>query len=105
MKVTICPVCRTSPEITNTRLSCPKCGRTAVGEYLEDTVTKWNNGEVTTGEVEEVPEVVEETTEVEPEVEEVVEPEIKPEPKPEPKKERKAPATKTARRTTKREGR
>ena len=48
MKVTVCPNCRITPEITNTMLKCPKCGRTATGETLNETVTKWNAGIVTT---------------------------------------------------------
>ena len=48
MKVTVCPNCRITPEITNTMLKCPKCGRTATGNSLNETVSKWNAGEVTT---------------------------------------------------------
>ena len=51
MKVTVCPNCRITPEITNTMLKCPKCGRTATGETLNETVTKWNAGEVTSEKV------------------------------------------------------
>ena len=49
MKVTVCPVCRITPDITNTELKCPKCGRTAAGKDLNETVTNWNNGMVTAG--------------------------------------------------------
>lgn len=47
MKVTVCPNCRITPEITNTMLRCPKCDRMAVGNSLNETVSKWNAGEVT----------------------------------------------------------
>lgn len=46
MKVTVCPKCGITPDITKTELKCPKCGRTAIGKDLNDTVTKWNNGEI-----------------------------------------------------------
>lgn len=51
MKVTVCPNCRITPEITNTMLKCPKCGRMATGGALNETVTKWNAGEVTSEKV------------------------------------------------------
>lgn len=44
MKVTVCPKCRITPDMDNTELVCPKCGRRAVGENLNDTVSNWNNG-------------------------------------------------------------
>lgn len=46
MKVTVCPICRITPDISSTELVCPKCGRKAVGENLNDAVVKWNNGEL-----------------------------------------------------------
>lgn len=46
MKVLVCPKCGVTPDITNTELICPKCGRRAVGKDLNDTVSKWNNGEL-----------------------------------------------------------
>ena len=94
MKVTVCPICRVTPEITNTKLTCPKCGRTAVGEYLEDTVTRWNAGIVTNGKV---------TKEVIEEPEEPKEDEIKEEPKrPAPKKAAKPVEKAPVKKTTKR---
>lgn len=90
MKVTVCPICRVTPEITNTKLTCPKCGRTAVGEYLEDTVTKWNAGIVTNAKV--TKEVIEEPE---------VEPEIKPEKKAPKKVEEKAPEKAPVKKTAK----
>ena len=83
MKVTVCPICRVTPEITNTKLTCPKCGRTAVGEYLEDTVTKWNAGIVTTTvTTEKVTEAVINDEEApKEEIREEIEDEIKEEPK------------------------
>lgn len=79
MKVTICPNCRITPDITNTMLKCPKCGRTAVGEKLNDTVTNWNDGKVTEGKA---PKVVIKDEEV---LKEELKEEIKA-PKPAPKK-------------------
>ena len=79
MKVTVCPICRVTPEITNTKLTCPKCGRTAVGEYLEDTVTKWNVGEVTTEKVTKV--VIKDEEAPKEEIREGIEDDIKEEPK------------------------
>lgn len=49
MKVTVCPICRITPDITNTELKCPKCGRTSKGKDLNETVANWNNGVVTDG--------------------------------------------------------
>ena len=46
MKVTVCPICRITPDISNTELVCPKCGRKAIGENLNDAVMKWNNGDL-----------------------------------------------------------
>lgn len=46
MKVTVCPVCRITPNFTSTEVKCPKCGRRAVGGDLTETLTKWNNGVV-----------------------------------------------------------
>ena len=98
MKVTVCPVCRVTPEITNTKLTCPKCGRTAVGEYLEDTVTRWNAGIVTNGKA--TKEVIEEPKE---EIREEIEDEIKEEPKkPAPKKATKPVEKAPVKKTTKR---
>lgn len=48
MKVLNCPICRITPEITATEIKCPKCGKTAKGYHLNDTVSKWNGGEYTT---------------------------------------------------------
>ena len=97
MKVTVCPICRVTPEITNTKLTCPKCGRTAVGKYLEDTVTKWNAGIVTNGKVTEA--VIEDEEAPKEEIED----EIKEEPKkPAPKKAAKPVEKAPVKRTTKR---
>lgn len=46
MKVTVCPVCRITPDFTSTEVKCPKCGRRAVGKDLTETLTKWNDGVV-----------------------------------------------------------
>ena len=46
MKVTVCPVCRITPDFTSVEVKCPKCGRRAVGGDLTETLTKWNNGVV-----------------------------------------------------------
>lgn len=104
MKVTVCPICRVTPEITNTKLTCPKCGRTAVGEYLEDTVTRWNAGIVTNEKV--TKEVIkDEAPEVEPKEEnrEEIEDEIKEEPKKSaPKKATKPVEKAPVKKTTKR---
>ena len=97
MKVTVCPICRVTPEITNTKLTCPKCGRTAVGKYLEDTVTKWNAGIVTNGKVTEAVIKDEEAPKEE------IEDEIKEEPKrPAPKKAAKPVEKAPVKKTTKR---
>ena len=53
MKVTVCPICRVTPDFTNTEVKCPKCGRRAVGKDLTETLTKWNNGVVETAKAEE----------------------------------------------------
>ena len=45
MKVSLCSKCRITPEITPTMLKCPKCGRSASGKDLAETVAKWNNEE------------------------------------------------------------
>lgn len=101
MKVTVCPICRVTPEITNTKLTCPKCGRTAVGEYLEDTVTKWNAGIVTNGKA--TKEVIEEPEDPKEEIREEIEDEIKEEPKrPAPKKVAKPVEKAPVKKTTKR---
>ena len=97
MKVTVCPICRVTPEITNTKLTCPKCGRTAVGKYLEDTVNKWNAGIVTNGKVTEAVIKDEEAPKEE------IEDEIKEEPKrPAPKKAAKPVEKAPVKRATKR---
>ena len=49
MKVSLCPNCKVSPNITAEMVKCPKCGRLSKGETLTDTVTKWNDGDVTDG--------------------------------------------------------
>ena len=46
MKVSLCPKCNVTPQISSTELKCPKCGRTVTGVDLSDTVERWNNGEV-----------------------------------------------------------
>lgn len=46
MKVSLCPNCKVSPNITAEMVKCPKCGRLSKGENLTDTVTKWNENEV-----------------------------------------------------------
>ena len=48
MKVLFCPNCRISPEITANEVKCPKCGKIAKGNDLNETVTKWNAGEYST---------------------------------------------------------
>lgn len=53
MKVTLCPICRVTPDFTNTEVKCPKCGRRAVGKDLTETLTKWNNGAIETAKAEE----------------------------------------------------
>ena len=50
MKVTICPICRLTPELTPKKVKCPKCGRTAFGDSLTETLTNWNNGLTSTEE-------------------------------------------------------
>lgn len=45
MKVLFCPSCLISPNITATEVKCPKCGKTANGENLTETVTRWNDRE------------------------------------------------------------
>ena len=59
MKVTICPICRLTPELTPKKVKCPKCGRTAFGDSLTETLTNWNNG-LTSTEEKIVPVVTEE---------------------------------------------
>ena len=49
MKVTVCPKCKLTPEIDPKKIKCPKCGRFSVGESLTESLTKWNNGDVTDG--------------------------------------------------------
>lgn len=49
MKVTVCPKCKLTPEIDPKKIKCPKCGRFSVGENLAESLTKWNNGDVTNG--------------------------------------------------------
>jgi len=49
MKVTVCPKCNLTPEISPERIICTKCGRFSVGENLKESLTKWNNGDVTDG--------------------------------------------------------
>lgn len=44
MKVTVCPICRITPDIASKELKCPKCGRRAVGDNLNEAVLNWNNG-------------------------------------------------------------
>lgn len=96
MKVTICPSCRITPEITSTMLKCPKCGRTATGETLNETVTKWNAGEVTVrNEAKAV--IKDEAPEVEPKEETKAEIK-KPAPKKAAKPVEKAPVKKTTKR-------
>lgn len=46
MKVSLCPKCNVTPQISSTELKCPKCGRKVTGKDLTDTVEKWNKGEV-----------------------------------------------------------
>lgn len=101
MKVTVCPKCRITPDMDNTELKCPKCGRRAVGENLNDTVSNWNNGvlsdagkepKVVIKDVEEIKEEVKEEF-MNPPVEEKVEEE---------KPAKKAPVRKP--RTTKKKG-
>ena len=48
MKVFNCPVCRILPEITATEIKCPKCGKTAKGLNLPDTVKNWDEGNFAT---------------------------------------------------------
>lgn len=50
MKVTICPICRLTPNLSAKVVKCPKCGRTAFGESLTETLTNWNNGRTQTEE-------------------------------------------------------
>lgn len=48
MKVFNCPVCKVIPAITATEIKCPKCGKTAKGLNLPDTVKNWDDGIYTT---------------------------------------------------------
>ena len=50
MKVTICPICRLTPELSAKVVKCPKCGRSAFGDSLTETLTNWNNGLTSTEE-------------------------------------------------------
>lgn len=63
MKVSLCPKCRVTPNISITELKCPKCGRTVTGKDLTDTVTKWNDGKAKEEPKTEVEEVKEESKE------------------------------------------
>lgn len=101
MKVTVCPNCRITPEITNTMLKCPKCGRTATGAALNETVTKWNAGEVTVKN--EAKAVIKDEEAPKEDIREEIEDEIKEEPKrPAPKKAAKPVEKAPVKRTTKR---
>ena len=101
MKVTVCPNCRITPEITNTMLRCPKCGRTATGATLNETVTKWNAGEVTVKN--EAKAVIKDEEAPKEEIREEIEDEIKEEPKrPAPKKAAKSVEKAPVKKTTKR---
>lgn len=101
MKVTVCPNCRITPEITNTMLKCPKCGRMAVGNSLNETVTKWNAGEVTSEKVTKA--VIKDEEAPKEEIREEIEDEIKEEPKkPAPKKAVKPVEKTPVKKTTKR---
>ena len=103
MKVTVCPNCRITPEITNTMLKCPKCGRTATGNSLNETVTKWNAGEVTSEKVTKA--VTKDEEAPKEEIREEVEDEIKEEPKKTAPKKAVKPVEKTpVKRTTTRRG-
>lgn len=51
MKVSFCPNCRISPDITAELVKCPKCGKTAKGNSLTETVTNWNEGKYSTATV------------------------------------------------------
>ena len=42
MKVSLCTKCKISPAITPNEIKCPKCGKTANGNTLTETVEKWN---------------------------------------------------------------
>ena len=101
MKVTVCPKCRITPEITNTMLRCPKCDRMAVGNSLNETVIKWNTGEVTVKNVTKA--VIKDEEAPKEEIREEIEDEIKEEPKrPAPKKAAKPVEKAPVKRTTKR---
>jgi len=103
MKVTICPNCRITPEITNTMLKCPKCGRTATGGTLNETVTKWNAGEVTTEKVTKA--VIKDEEAPKEEIKEEIEGETEEEPKrPAPKKAVKPVEKTPVKRTTTKRG-
>lgn len=67
MKVTICPICRLTPELTAKEVKCPKCGRVAYGNDLMETLDKWNRGIVNEKPVKEEKKVEIETIPNEPE--------------------------------------
>ena len=48
MKVFNCPTCKVIPTITATEIKCPKCGKTAKGLNLPDTVKNWDEGKYST---------------------------------------------------------
>ena len=103
MKVTVCPVCRITPDFSATEAKCPKCGRRAVGKDLTETLTRWNSGIVEIKAVkEEVKPVKEEVKEEKPldPPEEIVVPEKKPVKKVE-KPEKKPPVNKTVKKSVK----
>lgn len=97
MKVTVCPVCRITPDFSATEAKCPKCGRRAVGKDLTETLTRWNSGIVEAKAVKE--EVKEEEKPLDP-PEETEIPEKKPVKKAE-KSEKKPPVNKTVKKSVK----
>lgn len=104
MKVTVCPVCRITPDFSATEAKCPKCGRRAVGNDLTETLTRWNSGIVEAKAVkEEVKPVKVEVKEEEKPLDPPEEPEI-PEKKPAKKAEKtekKPPVNKTVKKSVK----
>lgn len=103
MKVTVCPVCRITPDFSATEAKCPKCGRRAVGKDLTETLTRWNSGIVEAKSVkEEVKPVKEEVKEEKPldPPEETVIPEKKPVKRAE-KIEKKPPVNRTVKKSVK----